>query len=68
VLRATCGQPPAQWLRRYRISRATDLLEAGEPIKAVASACGFCSSPHFIHAFRRVHGATPGRWLRQRQG
>lgn len=67
VLRATCGQPPALWLRKYRISRAADLLESGQPIKEVARVCGFCSPPHFIHAFRRVHGMTPGRWLRQRQ-
>lgn len=67
VLRSTCGQPPALWLRRYRVSRATDLLEAGQPIKEVARICGFCSAPHFIHAFRRVHGATPGRWLRDRR-
>jgi AraC-like DNA-binding protein len=67
VLRVTCGQPPALWLRRYRISRAADLLDAGQPIKEVARSCGFCSPPHFIHAFRRVHGVTPGRWLRQRQ-
>jgi AraC-like DNA-binding protein len=67
VLRATCGQPPALWLRHYRVNRAADLLDAGRPIKEVAQVCGFCSTPHFIHAFRRVHGATPGRWLRQRQ-
>lgn len=67
ILRAICGQPPALWLRRYRINRAMDLLDAGQPIKEVARMCGFCSAPHFIHAFRRVHGATPGRWLRERQ-
>ena len=66
VLRATCGQSPARWLRRYRISRATDLLLAGQSIKEVAETCGFCSAPHFINAFRRVHGCTPGQWVRQR--
>ncbi len=44
-----------------RFSRAADLLEAGQPIKEVARPCGFCSAPQFIHAFHRVHGATPGR-------
>jgi AraC-like DNA-binding protein len=68
ILRATCGQPPATWLRRYRVSRAAEMLEAGQTIQQAAKACGFCSPPHFIHAFRRVHGTTPGRWLRDRQG
>lgn len=66
VLRAACGQSPALWLRRYRISRATDLLVSGQSIKEVANTCGFCSTPHFINAFRRVHGCTPGQWVRQR--
>jgi AraC-like DNA-binding protein len=66
VLRYACGQPPALWLRRYRLERAADLLESGKSIPEVASLCGFCSVPHFIHAFRRVLGTTPGRWLRTR--
>ena len=67
VLRSACGQPPARWLRRYRLERAADLLEAGKSIPEVAKHCGFCSVPHFIQAFRRVLGTTPGRWLRTRR-
>lgn len=66
VLRSACGQPPALWLRRYRLGRAADMLESGKAIREVASMCGFCSVPHFTHAFRRVLGATPGRWLRNK--
>jgi len=65
ILRSTCGQPPAQWLRRYRLGRAADLLESGQSIEDVARACGFCSTQHFIHSFRREKGTTPGRWLKQ---
>lgn len=68
LLRTTCGQPPGLWLRRYRLSRAADLLESGRSIQEVASACGYCSIPHFIHAFRQVQGTTPGRWLRSKRG
>lgn len=67
VLRNVCGQPPALWLRRYRLGRAADLLEAGISIPEVAMQSGFCSVPHFIQAFRRVQGTTPGRWLRTRR-
>jgi len=67
VLRTTCGQPPGMWLRRYRLSRAADLLESGYSIQEVTKACGYCSVPHFIHAFRQVQGTTPGRWLRSKQ-
>jgi len=64
VLRSTCGQPPAQWLRHYRISRAADLLESGESIEDVTRSCGYGSVQHFIQSFRRVKGITPARWLR----
>ena len=68
ILRSTCGQPPGLWLRRYRLGRAADMLESGQSIQAVAEACGYCSIPHFIHAFRRILGTTPGRWLRDKRG
>jgi len=67
VLRSTCGQPPAQWLRQYRISRAADLLESGQSIEDVTHSCGYCSTQHFIHSFSRVKGTTPARWLRQKK-
>lgn len=67
LLRTTCGQPPGMWLRRYRLSRAADLLESGRSIKEVAKVCGYCSIPHFIHAFRQVQGTTPARWRRSKQ-
>ncbi|MBA3698725.1 MAG: helix-turn-helix transcriptional regulator [Planctomycetes bacterium] len=67
VLRNTCGQPPAQWLRQYRISRAADLLESGQSIEDVTHSCGYCSTQHFIHSFSRVKGTTPARWLRQKK-
>ena len=67
VLRTTCGQAPGLWLRRYRIEAAGEMLLAGQTIQQTASDCSFCSAPHFIHAFRCIHGTTPGRWLREKQ-
>ena len=67
LLRTACGEPPGRWLRRYRLSRATDLLESGTSIPEVARSCGFCSVPHFIHSFRLVLGTTPGRWLHSKR-
>lgn len=66
LLRSACGQPPGQWLRRYRLSRAADLLESGRTIPEVARICGYCSVPHFTHVFSRGLGKTPGRWLRDK--
>ncbi len=65
ILRAACGLPPSQWLSRYRLGRAADLLESGISIEDVARQCGYCSTQHFIHCFRRVNGTTPGRWVRR---
>jgi AraC-like DNA-binding protein len=67
LLRATCGQPPGLWLRRYRLERSADLLESGHAVAEVAQACGYSSVPHFIAAFHRFKGTTPGRWLRDKQ-
>ena len=42
-----------------RRQHATQLLEAGQPIREVARACGFAELSPFYRAFRRWQGMTP---------
>jgi AraC-like DNA-binding protein len=57
---------------RLRLQRAARLLLTTHPeLARCAEACGYTDVARFAKAFRRVHGASPGRWRdakRQRQG
>lgn len=58
--RAETGFPPAEYVLRRRIERASRMLcQSGTTVLEVAMASGFCSSQYFASAFRRVTGMTP---------
>lgn len=51
---------------RVRIRKAMVLLRTtAREQAAVAAACGFADESHFIDAFRKACGTTPGQWRRQ---
>jgi AraC family transcriptional regulator len=62
LFRARVGEPPARWRRRLRLERAERRVLAGEPIAAIARACGFATPAHFAAAFRARTGMTPTRF------
>jgi AraC family transcriptional regulator len=56
----TTGCSPYQYVIRWRIERARQLLRAGElPVAAISDALGFASPAHFAVAFKRVVGQSP---------
>jgi AraC-like DNA-binding protein len=59
------GLPPHALLTAHRIRRARRLLEAGEPIAAVATATGFADQSHLHRHFQRSLGMTPGEYRRR---
>ncbi|HEX8105742.1 MAG TPA: AraC family transcriptional regulator [Solirubrobacteraceae bacterium] len=61
---AELGLPPHAFQLNLRIGRARHLLLAGEPLAAVATACGFADQAHFTRTFRRAVGVTPGHYVR----
>lgn len=61
---ATVGETPLDYLNRWRIHRAGDLLQSGQTVDVAARAVGFASAPVLIRVFKRYHGVTPGAWLR----
>ncbi|MBA2480351.1 MAG: helix-turn-helix domain-containing protein [Planctomycetes bacterium] len=64
---ASCGEPPARWLRTQRLAEADRRLRGGpEPIADIARACGFATASHFIHSFQQQYGRTPAEHRRRR--
>jgi AraC-like DNA-binding protein len=58
--RAEAGFPPAEFVLRRRIERASRLLSSTHAtVLEIALQSGFTSSQYFASAFRRVTGMTP---------
>ncbi len=56
----TTGRSPYQYVLEWKITRARQMLRAGEqPISAIGDALGFASPAHFAAAFKRAVGQSP---------
>jgi AraC-like DNA-binding protein/quercetin dioxygenase-like cupin family protein len=65
--RAETGFPPAEFVLRRRIERASQLLVSCEKtVLQVALQVGFSSSQYFASAFRRITGMTPTAFREKR--
>lgn len=60
--RALVGMAPLDYLLRWRMRLARDLLLRGEGVAFVAAQVGYASESAFRTAFRRVVGQGPGRY------
>jgi AraC-like DNA-binding protein len=58
------GEPPMQYLARWRMQRASRLLLDGEPVTGVAAAIGYESEAAFSRAFKKLVGDAPAIWRR----
>jgi AraC-like DNA-binding protein len=57
------GQPPMQYLARWRMQRAAGLLADGAPkVAAVAFDVGYDSEAAFSRAFKKAVGVPPAAW------
>ena len=62
------GEPPLQYLVRWRIARAAELLrDTDDPIADIATRIGYDSVPSFSNAFKRWKGTSPGAFRRAAQ-
>jgi AraC-like DNA-binding protein len=62
------GQPPMQYLTRWRMQLAARLLSEGAAkVSAVALAVGYDSEAAFSRAFKKAVGAAPAAWRRRSQ-
>jgi AraC-like DNA-binding protein len=55
----TVGMPPMQYLLRWRMALAKELIGQGQSISQVAFACGYQSVSGFSVAFARHVGCPP---------
>jgi len=61
------GQPPMQYLKRWRLGLAAAALkESRRPVAALAEKYGYESEAAFNRAFKREFGAPPAAWRRKR--
>ena len=58
------GEPPMQYLIRWRLALAAQRLRAGEPILRIAERSGYDSEATFSRAFKREFGLPPASWRR----
>ena len=66
LFRQNTGLSPNEWLIRYRINKAKELLSDGkQPIAKVASSCGFNDAIFFARIFRNRLGISPSDYRRQ---
>lgn len=62
---ALLGQPPMQYLTRWRLQLAADLLHSSQrAIAAIAAEVGYDSETAFSRAFKRELGSAPAAWRR----
>jgi AraC-like DNA-binding protein len=67
AFRRTMGLAPHQWLVRYRVARAKELMLTPMPLSEVALACGFADQSHLTRVFTRLVGISPSAWRRLMQ-
>lgn len=62
---ALLGEPPMQYLKRWRLALAAHALRAGrESILRIAERSGYESEASFNRAFKREFGLPPAAWRR----
>ena len=60
---AMVGEPPMQYLTRWRLARAAHALRSGAgAIARIAAAAGYESAAAFSRAFKREFGVPPAAW------
>jgi len=60
LFREHTGLTPNDYLLRFRINRAKEMLaNTSADVQDVAAACGFSDSGYFVRMFKRHYGSTP---------
>jgi AraC family transcriptional regulator, transcriptional activator of pobA len=67
ALRRATGRTAHGWIVAGRMAEARRrLLHSDEHVEIVAERVGYGDATHFIRTFRKLHGATPAAWRRER--
>lgn len=63
-IKSLTGLSPNDCVRDYRLKRAVELMDAGEPLSEVSEHCGFSSYSYFSKSFKQHFGMSPKDWLK----
>lgn len=64
---ASFGCTPRQYVIRMRVARAQNLMiMCSDPLRQIASECGFADQFHLSNCFSKVVGESPGAWRARR--
>ena len=67
--RDVLGTTPIQYVKKYRLQMAADLLTATDcAVTEIALRCGFAHMSYFARAFRELFGLTPREYRRRAAG
>jgi AraC-like DNA-binding protein len=65
---ALVGEPPMQYLTRWRMQVAANLLvQSGAKVSAIGAEVGYDSEAAFSRAFKKATGLAPGAWRESRR-
>lgn len=63
IFKEALGVPPQEFLMKYRMVKATELLKLTKlSIGDISSAVGYDNQLHFSRAFKSVYGVSPRKW------
>lgn len=65
IIRQLVGQSPKDYIRRYLISKAKNMLLGGRNVAETARELGFEYPQHFTRFFKRAVGETPSQFLHE---
>lgn len=67
VFQNTVNMSPQQYLMRFRMERAAQMLQEGDlTVGEIARSCGYPDPLTFSKAFKRTMGATPSQYRREK--
>lgn len=68
LFREDLGTSPMEYVTRYRLDKACDMLRKGSTVMDAALSNGFHGQSYFTEVFRRVYSKTPKQYQREAVG
>ena len=63
IFKEALGVPPQEFLLKYRMEKATELLKLTKlSVGDISSAVGYDNQLHFSRAFKNIYGVSPRQW------
>ena len=65
LFHSVTGMPFKEFLNRYRIERAAELIASGEKVSVAGSFCGYCDFSTFYRNFKKYVGISPSEFAKR---